>query len=126
MSKSAIYTALTTATAVEVNGTIPLGATIRRFGCHIRQDGNSITVSGKGYYKVTVSATAVTIALNKDGVPVTGAQASETVAAVATSVAMPIVAIVRNVCDCDSAVLSFVLKDAASSITNFAVTVEKL
>lgn len=133
MSKSAIYTALTTATAVAVNGTIPLGATIRRFGCHIRQDGNSITVSGKGYYKVTVSATVVpdaagtvTIALNKDGVPVAGAQASETVTAAATSVAMPIVTIVRNVCDCDSAVLSFVLKDAASSITNFAATVEKL
>ena len=133
MSKSAIYTALTTATAVAAGGTIPLGTTIRRFGGNIRQDGNSITITGRGYFKVTASATLIpnaagtaTVTLNKDGVPVTGAQASETVAAAATSVAMSIVAIVRNVCDCDSSVLSFVLRDAASSITNFAVTVEKI
>ena len=133
MSKSAIYTALTTAIPVAVGATIPLGATIRRFGVNVNQDGNSITVTGRGYFKITASATVVpnaagtvTVALNKDGVPVAGAEASETVAAAATEVAVPIVAIVRNVCECDSAVLSFDLLGAASSVENFAVVVEKL
>ena len=57
MSKSAIYTANTSAQTVAVNDIIPVGTTSRRFGCNIRQDGNTITLLGQGYYHVTVSAT---------------------------------------------------------------------
>ena len=133
MSKSAIYTAMTTPTSVAVNGTVPLGTTIRRFGCNVAQDGNAITVKGKGYFLVTASITAapaavgaVTVAMNKDGVPVSGATASSSVSTAANPTALPITAIVRNACDCDSSALSFTLDGTASTVQNVAVTVVKL
>ena len=133
MSKSAIYTAMTTPTSVAVNGTVPLGTTIRRFGCNVAQDGNAITVKGKGYFLVTASITAaptavgiVTVAMSKDGVPVFGATASSSVSAAANPTALPITAIVRNACDCDHSALSFTLDGTASTVQNVAVTVVKL
>lgn len=133
MSKSAIYTAQTTPVAVTVGDLMPLGATIRRFGCAIVQDGNTITIKGNGYFKVTASATVAPVAvgtvsmtLNKDGVAVTGATASSSVTTAANPTDLAITAIVRNPCDCDSSVLSFVLGVSASTLSNLAVTVEKL
>ena len=133
MSKSAIYTAMTTPTSVAIGSTVPLGTTIRRFGCNVAQDGNAITVKGKGYFLVTASITAapaavgsVTVAMNKDGVPVSGATASSSVSTAANPTALPITAIVRNACDCDSSALSFTLDGTASTVQNVAVTVVKL
>ena len=60
MSKSAIYTAMTTPISVAIGSTVPLGTTIRRFGCNVAQDGNTITIKGKGYFLVTASITAET------------------------------------------------------------------
>lgn len=133
MSKSVIYTAMTTPTSVAIGSTVPLGTTIRRFGCNIAQDGNAITVKGKGYFLVTASITAapatvgsVTVAMSKDGVPVSGATASSSVSTAANPTALPIAAIVRNACDCDSSALSFTLDGTASTVQNVAVTVVKL
>lgn len=133
MSKSAIYTSMTTPTDVAVNGTIPLGTTVRRFGCNVAQDGNSVTISGRGYFKVSASitlaptaTTATTVTLLKDGVPVSGATATVTVSTANNEVALPIEAIVRNRCDCDSSILSLQLADTAASVTNVAFVVEKL
>lgn len=133
MSKSAIYTAMTTPTSVAIGSTVPLGTTIRRFGCNVAQDGNAITIKGKGYFLVTASITAapaavgaVTVAMNKDGVPVSGATASSSVSTAANPTALPITAIVRNACDCDSSALSFTLDGTASTVQNVAVTVVKL
>lgn len=133
MSKSAIYTANTAGQAIAVNGIIPVGTTSRRYGCNLRQDGNTITMTGKGYYLINASATVTpsaagtaTITAQKDGVAIIGATASETVAAADTAVNMAITAIVRNVCDCDSSILSFILTGAASVVDNLAISVEKL
>ena len=133
MSKSALYTALTTPTSVSSGSIIPLGTTIRRFGCNVSQDGNTISIKGKGYCLVDVSVSAapaavgaVTATLNKDGVPVTGATASGSVSTAANPTALPITAIVRNACDCDSSILSLVLSGQASTVQNVAVTVVKL
>lgn len=133
MSKSAIYTSMTTPTAVAVNGTIPLGTTIRRFGCNVTQDGNSVTISGRGYFKVSASitlaptaTTATIVTLLKDGVPVNGATATVTVSTANNEVALPIEAIVRNRCDCDSSILSLQLTDTAASVTNVGFVVDKL
>lgn len=133
MSKSALYTALTTPTSVSSGSIIPLGTTIRRFGCNVSQDGNTISIKGKGYFLVNVSVTAapadvgaVTATLNKDGVPVTSATASGSVSTAANPTALPITAIVRNACDCDSSILSLVLSGQASTVQNVAVTVVKL
>lgn len=133
MSKSAICTAMTTPTSVAVSGILPLGTTIRRFGCNVTQDGNTINIKGKGYFLVTASVTAapaavgtVTVSMSKDGVPVSGATASGSVSTAANPTALPITAIIRNACDCDSSALSFTLDGAASTVQNVAVTVVKL
>lgn len=133
MSKSAIYTALSTPTSVSSDAIIPLGATIRRFGCNISQDGNTISIKGRGYFLVNISITAtpaavgtVTATLNKDGVPVTGATASSSVSTATNPTALPITAIVRNACDCDSSILSLALSGEASTVQNVAVSVVKL
>lgn len=132
MSKSAIYTTNTAAPSVPVGGIVPVGVTSRRYGCNIAQDGNTITLTGRGYYLVAVSATVapsaagtVSITAQKDGVPIIGATASETAAA-ATATNLGITSIVRNVCECDSSILSLVLGGVASTISTLAVTVVKL
>ena len=105
MSKSAIYTANTSAQTVAVNDIIPVGTTSRRFGCNIRQDGNTITLLGQGYYHVTVSATlaptaagTVTLTGQKDGVAVIGATASQAVATAAAPTNLALTFLVRNAC----------------------------
>ena len=53
--KSAIFTANTNAQTVAVGGMLALGSTIRRYGCNLNQNGNSITINGcddAGYYDV--------------------------------------------------------------------------
>ena len=131
MSKSAIYTANAFASTVAVEDLIPLGSTSRRYGCNLRQDGNGITATGAGYYLVTMSATvaptaagAVTITGQKDGVAIIGATATSTAAAGA-AIDLAFSAIVRNI-GCGSSILSFVLTGAASTVSNFAVSVVKL
>lgn len=133
MSKSAIYTALSTPTSVSSDAIIPLGATIRRFGCNISQDGNTISIKGRGYFLVNISITAapaavgtVTATLNKDGVQVTGATASSSVSTAANPTVLPITAIFRNACECDSSILSLALSGEASTFQNVAVSVVKL
>lgn len=132
MSKSAIYTTNTSSPAVAVGGIIPVGVTTRRYGCNVSQDGNTITLTGRGYYLISASATVapdaagtVSLTAQKDGVAIIGATASETAAADAT-VSVGLTSIVRNVCDCDSSILSLVLGGVASTISNLAVSVVKL
>ena len=132
MSKSAIYTTNTSKPTIAVGGVVPVGVTTRRFGCNIKQDGNTITLCGQGYYLVDVSATVapsaasnVSLTAQKDGVAIIGATAAQTVAA--NSVAnLKLTAIVRNACGCESSLLSLLLGGVASVINNLAVTVEKL
>ena len=132
MSKSAIYAANTSSPTVPVGGIVPVGSTARRFGCNIRQDGNTITMCGQGYYLIDISATVspsaagtVSLTAQKDGVAIIGATAAQTVAA--NGVAnLNITAIVRNACGCDGSLLSLVLDGVASVVNNLAVTVEKL
>lgn len=131
--KSAIYTANATAATLAIGDLIPLGSTIRRFGCNLRQDGNTITATGRGYYDVGATITAIptaagtiTATLLKDGVPVTGATASATVSAANVAVTLPIKALVRNLTDCDSSILAIKLGGAAGQVTNVALVVEKV
>ena len=132
MSKSAIYTANTSAQTVAVNDIIPVGTTSRRFGCNIRQDGNTITLTGPGYYLVNASATVaptaagtVSVTGQKAGVAVIGATTAATTPVAAESANLSMGFIVRNV-SCGSSILSFVLGGAESTVSNLAVTVTKL
>ena len=119
MSKSAIYTANTSAQTVAVNDIIPVGTTSRRFGCNIRQDGNTITLLGQGYCTVTLTG-------QKDGVAVIGATASQAVATAAAPTNLALTFLVRNACGCESSILSFLLTGTAAAVNNMAVAVEKL
>mgnify|MGYP006968327047 CR=1 FL=1 len=132
MSKAAIYTANTTTNAVAVGNLIPLGSTIRRYGCNLRQDGNSINAIGAGYYLVSVSATvaptaagAVTITGQKDGVAIAGATGTTTAAAANAVGNIAFTTIVRNI-GCNNSILSFVLSGTDSAVSNFAVSVVRL
>lgn len=133
MSRSAIYTANTTPTALAVGNIIPVGTTVRRFGQCIRQDGNTITLLGQGYYHVTVSATlaptaagTVTLTGQKDGVAVIGATASQAVATAAAPTNLALTFLVRNACGCERSILSFLLTGTAAVVNDMAVTVEKM
>lgn len=131
--KSAIYTVNNTLSTIAAAGTIPLGTTIRRFGCNLQLSGTGITVEGSGYYSVNASFTVtpsvagtVTITLLKDGVVVPGASAAATTSAAAESVNLAIDSIIRLQC-CDStSTLTFVLSGGESTLNNAAVVVEKL
>lgn len=135
MSKSAIYTANTTAQNVAVNGSINPGTVIRRFGCNIHMSGNAINVTGTGYYDIdanfTIAPTAVgnvTVTMYKDGTEVPGATATASTSTANNPVNLSISCLVREYCPCadDSSNLTFVLSGTAASISNVAIVVEKL
>lgn len=131
--KSLIYTAMQTPTAVAVNGIIPLGTIVRRYGCNCNLNGNGIAINGQGYYDVDVSVEAVpdaagtvTVQLLKDGVAVPGATAAATVAAAADVVTLAFPATVRLGCFSTGSVLTLLLTGAASTVNNVAARVEKI
>lgn len=130
--KSALYAAMQTPTAVAVDGVIPLGSLIRRFGCDVALNGNAVNITGAGYYDVDASVTVtpiaagtVTITLYKDGVAVPGATASETAAANGT-VDLSIPALVRQVCCAAGSALTLVLTGAAATVNNVALRVQRI
>lgn len=130
--KSALYAAMQTPTAVAVDGVIPLGSLIRRYGCDVALNGNAVNITGAGYYNVDASVTVspaaagtVTITLYKDGVAVPGATASETAAANGT-VDLSIPALVRQVCCAAGSALTLVLTGAAATVNNVALRVQRI
>lgn len=133
MSKSAIYTVLATDTPIVTDGIVPLGAIVRRFGCNVNLDGNAITLLGKGYFKITASLTVsptaagdAIITAQKNGAEITGATASGAATAAGDPVNLSIVALVRNLCDCDSSLITLLYGGADATLNNVALTVEKL
>lgn len=130
--KSALYAAMQTPSAVAVDGVIPLGSLIRRYGCDVALNGNAVNITGAGYYDVDASVTVtpaaagtVTITLYKDGVAVPGATASETAAANGT-VDLSIPALVRQVCCAAGSALTLVLTGAAATVNNVALRVQRI
>lgn len=133
MSKSAIYTTNTSKPTVAVGGVVPVGVTTRRFGCNIKQDGNTITLCGQGYYLVNVSATvaptaagAVSLTAQKDGVEIIGATAAATATGASDELNLSITALIRNACGCESSILSLVLGGTEAVVNNLSVVAEKL
>lgn len=135
MSKSALYVANTSNQTVQVDGVINPGTIVRRYGPNIGLAGNAIQIVGAGYYdidaSITVAPTAegeVTVTAYKDGVIIQGATATETAAAAGDNVNLSISAIVREFCSCCDGLsnLTFVLTGTESTVTNIAITVEKL
>lgn len=140
--KSAIYTANTSAYAVNLTAqqpvsSIPLGSIIRRYGRNIDLSGNGMLLSGEGYYDVEASVTLTpaaagnyTVALFKDGVAVPGANQTITAAAGA-AIAFNIPALVRLQCCSSASTLALVLSTSAALpaavvVNNVGVVVEKV
>lgn len=130
--KSALYAALQTPTAVAIDGVIPLGSLIRRYGCDISLNGNAVNLSGAGYYDVDVSITVaptaagtVTATLVKDGVAIPGATASAAAAAGAPTV-LSFPALVRQACCAAGTALTLVLTGAAATVNNVALRVQRI
>lgn len=133
MSKSLIQTTNQTPQTVAENGIISLGSTLRRFGCNCRLSGNAIEIYGAGYYtidaSITVAPTAtgnITVTAYKDGVPITGATATESVTTANNSACVYVVTTIRQGCECDGASnITFVLSDGSATVNNISVRVEK-
>lgn len=131
--KSLIYTAMNTSATVPVNGTLPLGSIIRRYGCNCDLNGNGIRISGAGYYDADVAVTAVptaagtvTVQLLQDGVAVPGATASATASTASDSVMLAFPTTLRLGCCSNGSLLTLLLTGTASTVTNVAVRVEKI
>ena len=134
--KSGIYVVnTTTGTSIGIGGTYVPSTVIRRYGKYCQLGGNGVSIGncagGAGYYdvdaSVSVAATAVgevTATLYKDGAPVQGATASAT--AIGDVVTLPISALVRLNCDCDTANLTIVIGGQAVTTQNLAFVVEKI
>lgn len=129
--KSAISTANSNIN-VPVNGIVPLGSVVRRFGQNVRLEGNGIELCGQGYYEFDATVTLtppaagiVTVTALVDGVPLDGATASETVAAGATA-NLSFAALVRNKCCDSSSTLTLQLTGVAALVNNVGVVAEKM
>ena len=133
MSRSLIQVANPSVQAVTANSIISLGSVQRRFGCNCRLSGNAVEVAGEGYYMVdgtvTVAPTAagnVTVGLSVNGSILPGAVGYGTAAAANDPVTVPIVATIRQGCNCDSADnLTLVLLAGAGNVQNVSLRVEK-
>lgn len=68
----------------------------------------------------------MTATLYKDGAPVQGATAIATATAIGDIVTLPISALVRLNCDCDTANLTIVIGGQAVTAQNLAFVVEKI
>lgn len=135
MSKSLVYTVNSATQNLTDNGVINPGMVIRRFGPNLGLSGNAIQVIGNGYYKInanfTIAPTAttpVTITAYLDGVAIPGAVATGTVSTADNSITLPINVIFRlaNKCCNSFSILTFVISDTTSNISNAAIIVEKI
>lgn len=129
--KSAISTANANIN-VPVEGIIPLGGIVRRFGRNVNLEGNGIELCGQGYFDLDVSVTltapdagTVTVTALVNGVPLAGATASETLTAGATAnLSFP--GLIRNKCCDSSSTLTLRLSGVAALVNNVGIVVEKI
>lgn len=132
--KALLFSANTVAQAVAVGGIVNPGSVVRRRAGNcanspsVNVSGSNITVTGGDYYLVDATLTVVptaagtvTVSLVQDGTTV--ATASATVAAGATSVMIPLTAIIRTRGGASN--LTLVLTGAASSVSSVYVSVEQ-
>ena len=134
MSKALIYTANTAGAEVPIGNTVPVGSIIRRYGRCIEATGSAVNLTDPGYYDVDVSATVtaatagdVILALTQNGVPVSGATASATIATVNTQAEnLKIIATIRVMCNNPATLSVLVDGTAAPTVQNMAFRVVKV
>ena len=133
MSKSLLQTVNTSTQTLAEGGLINPGTVIRRYGCNIRLNNNSIELIDNGYFKIdatiTVEPTAVgnvSVALYEDGIVIPGTLVSGYAAAASAPVTLPIVATVRHNCCCNNtSSITAALVAGAGDVTNVSIRAEK-
>ena len=125
MSRAVLYTANSNNQTVGINGIISPGGVVRRYGCNIQLSGNAVTLTGTGYYDISSSITLVPVTAYQDGIPIQGATASATVAAVDTSVALPVIGMVRLINPNAGSNITLVLTGVESDISNVTLKIIK-
>ena len=133
MGKSAIYAASSNASTVAAGGNVPIDGVVRRYGCALSLNGDSVTVAGGGCYSVSVALTAaptaagtVVATLLKDGQAVPGARAAATANAAGDSVSLSFPAVVRAQRCCGGSSLSVALTGGEATVGSVAVEVTSL
>lgn len=129
MAHSRIYTVATNV-AITENQSGPFGAIIRRYGCNCQLDGAGINLIGAGYYDLEASLSfiptatgPVTIQFYQDGSAIPGALATAQGTA-SEPMNLFVAAAIRNCgCSCNTTVTYTI--DAAGTIANLAVDVDK-
>lgn len=132
MSSSAIYTVNQTGTSLTANSQIPVGGVVRRYGRNLKVNGNDVIMCCKGYYHVAVSAVLlpdaagdVSILGYVNGSPYTGAINTGKAATAGDSVSLNLNFTVR-LKECEGVPLQLHLGDEAATVSNVAMTVEKI
>lgn len=136
MSKSLIQVANTSIQAVTpATGSpaiVSLGNTIRRYGCNLRQNGNSIEENGEGYYEIegniTVAPTAVgtvTVALFENGEVMPGSQVSGSVPTATNPVTLSLFATSRIPCCGNSSNISVGVIAGVGNVQNVTLRIVK-
>lgn len=127
---SVLYAANTSTQTLAIGDAVDFGGVVRRYGKNINISGGRPYTIGAGYYKIIANVNfsaaegEVTVSLLKDGLPITGAEATITAAAT-TNYNVTIPAIVRNVC-CKDSEITAVITGAASTVINASIAIEKL
>ena len=134
MCSNLLYLITPTASAINTNEVLPLTTIARRKGCAVQSGTNSALLNKAGYYEVTATITFTapvagnaTINLQLNGVNVTGATASTTIATETTEIAELVVnAIVRVYCNQGPATLTLVNSGIAINASNVSLSVKYL
>lgn len=136
MSKSLIQVANTSIQAVTPTANAPaivsLGNTVRRYGCNLKLNGNSIEETGQGYYElegtITVAPTAagiVTVALFENGEIMPGSLVSGSVSTATNPVTLPLLATSRIACCCNSSSITVGVVEGVGNVSNVSLRVVK-
>lgn len=109
---------------------INFGTPVRRYGRNINMSGGNVTANGEGYYLVdaTVTGTSVvggiaTLQLYANGVPIPGANASETITA-AETFALTVPTGFRIKC-CEEVTITANILNVDTVLSNAAIRVVK-
>ena len=132
---SVLFLVSNTTQSVAVDGLVNLGTTIHKnCGSQARQSGNGIAITGTGYFNIEVNAIVsapatgnVTLQLYKDGLPISGAIATETIGTATTELhSMSFNTEILRGCACNSlSSITIVNTGIASTISNVSVRVKR-
>lgn len=132
MSKSVLYASNTsTQEVVAAGSSIDFGSIIRKYGSNLSLSGGNVVVKGDGYYNIdtvltinTSTAGTVNIQVFRDGVPISGAEATSTVD-INGIYTISIPTLIRQVCCCEN-IITVLVSGVAATVTNAAIRVEKV